>query len=837
MSRIPPARFALRALCLAALLGSCTPYAEYNPLADVPVDLQATASRLSFGTSSGGSAENSVVSNADGSVSLIAFNDTYNAGKIAGSEDGLSFFFRQVPVSRNFKLTADCRVDLFGGLAADGSTASNGQEGFGLMARDWVPQYPGFTLADNLNAAAEYHAGSTGGSGNMVMVGGVKRGVRAALRRGVVEPSGACVTDPLTTPDASRSVMEWWPKELGDYSAFPTLEDRPDFPAKNSTYRLSLEKTNSAFIATITPPASKGTTQVYTMPYPDILAVIDPDHYYVGFFAARSAKVTISNVSYFESDCADSPPYLPPPPLVLVPNLTVLSPATNSDGSYSLVCTSNVRGRLSVVQDGLPVPGADLVAPEWVTETANGAVTPYSLFTIPTYKLGEGDNTFQIAFYPDPGQDITSAAALTRIYKVNRRSYFTAATPIHVAPDGKSVNAGTEASPLDLVTAITYVLPGQTIYLADGVYSPLAVDIPRFNDGVYGQPKTLAALHRDKAIIDFQRNYFAKGFTLQGNYWIVDGIHVRNTPDKVKGLTVLGSNDIVRWVKTYGNGDTGLQLSGRSTEPKRFWPKNDIIEYCESFDNLDAAQNDADGFAAKLTVGEGNVFDWCSSHNNCDDGWDLFTKKETGVIGAVTITNCVAYRNGHMMDGTKTYSGRNGFKLGGEGLAVPHVVTNCLAFQNGAHGFTSNSNLAILLSYCTSFDNGGAWNDKVGADSRNFTVYDGANTTPSTLSTLTGVLSIYSDPLIAGTSRKEDKVKIVAPVQGFVWMGDGSGGSAGLSTRDFNGKVLSVADLASTIPPLGAAGSLPRRADGSFTLGDFTRLAAVTAFKTGADLK
>ncbi len=35
---------------------------------------------------------------------------------------------------------------------------------------------------------------------------------------------------------------------------------------------------------------------------------------------------------------------------------------------------------------------------------------------------------------------------------------------------------------------------------------------------------------------------------------------------------------------------------------------------------------DADGFAAKLTVGDGNVFDGCISYNNADDGWDLLLR-------------------------------------------------------------------------------------------------------------------------------------------------------------------------------------------------------------------
>ena len=46
--------------------------------------------------------------------------------------------------------------------------------------------------------------------------------------------------------------------------------------------------------------------------------------------------------------------------------------------------------------------------------------------------------------------------------------------------------------------------------------------------------------------------------------------------------------------------------------------------------NADRAMEDADGFAAKLTTGEGNVFDGCIAAYNADDGWDLFAKAATG---------------------------------------------------------------------------------------------------------------------------------------------------------------------------------------------------------------
>ena len=65
------------------------------------------------------------------------------------------------------------------------------------------------------------------------------------------------------------------------------------------------------------------------------------------------------------------------------------------------------------------------------------------------------------------------------------------------------------------------------------------------------------------------------------------------------------------------------------------WPSDNLILNCTSYNNCDEAMEDADGFAAKLTCGEGNVFRGCIAAYNADDGWDLFAKIATGKIGAV----------------------------------------------------------------------------------------------------------------------------------------------------------------------------------------------------------
>jgi hypothetical protein len=668
----------------------------------------------------------------------------------------------------------------------------------------------------------------------MVMVGGVKRGVRAAIRRGVYG-SEECITSPDTIAVGGKSIFEYWPKELADYSMYPTLDARPEFPTDNSVYKLSLVKTNSAFTATITPPPGKGVAQEYVMSYPDILTAINQDKYYVGLFAARSTEIIVSQISYFESDASKDPPPEIPPAQIFTPGFSILSPSTASDPDYKLYCSSNVKGYISVTQEGIPVPGVEFLAGAWYTSAANPAeaavMADICMFEVPVLPLKNGENVFNIVFYPDESQSISSNAANKKMFLVDKKTYFDVSTPIYVSPSGRAHNTGTAASPLDLATAISYVQPGQKIIMIDGVYILNSVRIPRYNTGRYGLYKQLVAQHRDQVFIDFNKNLDATGFVLNGDFWRLDGFHVRNTPDKVKGLTVGGHNNIIEWVKTYGNGDTGLQISGSSTESRTWWPSNNIVRYCESYDNLDAAQNDADGFAAKLTVGAGNVFQWCASHHNCDDGWDLFTKKETGVIPPVLIENCIAYRNGTMMNGYQTNSGRNGFKLGGEGLGVMHVITNSLAFQNGAHGFTSNSNPDIQVTNCTSFDNGiPEWNANPTADSRNFTIYNGSGKIDhiAMKRVITEILSLYTD----GTGRSEDKVVLKSDASGYAWIGDGTGSSTGDATQNFSGDILVDAThpilglVESVTPPLDGDGFIARDSQGRFILNNFLALKA-----------
>ncbi|WLQ32438.1 right-handed parallel beta-helix repeat-containing protein [Streptomyces castrisilvae] len=271
-----------------------------------------------------------------------------------------------------------------------------------------------------------------------------------------------------------------------------------------------------------------------------------------------------------------------------------------------------------------------------------------------------------------------------------------AAAALYVAPDGTADAAGTESDPTTLSSAIGRVGSGGTIYLRGGTYHyGQTVTIEPGNDGTSGARTTMAAYPGEQPVLNFSEmseDPANRGLAVNGAYWHIDGITVEHAGDN--GIFVGGSNNVIEHVVTRFNHDSGLQISRiSSSTPDDEWPADNLILSSESHDNADSDGEDADGFASKLTSGPGNVFRYTVSHNNIDDGWDLYTKKDTGPIGRVTIEDSLSYDNGTLSDGTVNDDGdRNGFKLGGDGIAVDHIVRRNIAYNNGHHGFTYNNN-------------------------------------------------------------------------------------------------------------------------------------------------
>ncbi|MBV7529760.1 right-handed parallel beta-helix repeat-containing protein [Chitinophaga sp. sic0106] len=371
-----------------------------------------------------------------------------------------------------------------------------------------------------------------------------------------------------------------------------------------------------------------------------------------------------------------------------------------------------------------------------------------------------------------------------------------AQTVLYVSPSGSASNPGTSISaPTTLVNAIATIGAGGTIYLRGGTYSISAsVVIPDTNNGTSSARKSIVAYSGEVPVLDFSAMATAdanRGLVLDGDYWNITGITISGAGDN--GMLLSGNNNTITNCIFKKNKDTGLQLSRYKTSNTTLssWPSNNLIVNCEAFDNQDPGNENADGFAAKLTCGTGNIFRNCISHHNIDDGWDFYAKDETGPIGPVTLEGCIAYSNGALSTGSTSGSGdKNGFKLGGSGIAVNHIVRRCIAFGNGHHGFTDNDNPGnIEVTNNTSYNN---------AES-NFNFRTGAT------ATFRNNIS-----LSAGSSDKSNGTEIGST---NVWWKNNVSTNSG-------GKVISAADF------LSVSGTVTRASDGTPQLGNLFALAS-----------
>jgi len=282
------------------------------------------------------------------------------------------------------------------------------------------------------------------------------------------------------------------------------------------------------------------------------------------------------------------------------------------------------------------------------------------MYSVPA-KLND-NNTFDLTFTPVSGEPVQQKFAVEKVAGI------TAAT-LHVSPEGKAEGQGTAASPMDLTTAIGLLAPGGKIIMAKGDYP--RSEIPVSASGSADKIKTLQA--DGKVVI--------QGLLVDASYWHINGIDVTG-----KSLRIQGSHNLIEGVTAYRNDDTGIQISSPDNVGRPLWASYNRVINSESYSNEDPGKINADGFAVKMRVGEGNRLENCNSHDNIDDGFDLFNKIEDGANGVVVIENSIARNNTS-----------NGFKLGGEGQPVAHEVRNSKAVGNHLDGFTDNFNPGQLV--------------------------------------------------------------------------------------------------------------------------------------------
>jgi uncharacterized repeat protein (TIGR02543 family) len=286
---------------------------------------------------------------------------------------------------------------------------------------------------------------------------------------------------------------------------------------------------------------------------------------------------------------------------------------------------------------------------------------------------------------------------------------------LYVAPNGVAGAAGTIGAPTTLADAISKIAASGTIWMRGGTYNySSTIVIAEGNNG-----KKIFAYQSEIPVLDFSAQSFDssnRGIILAGSNWYIKGITIQKAGDN--GMLLAGDGNTLENCKFLGNRDSGLQLSRYNSSYTSIsqWPSNNTMINCLSQDNYDPDNGeDADGYSPKLTCGTGNVFKGCKSLYNTDDGFDCYTKSDTGAIGAIRFEDCEASNNGQTSTGQSgAGSDGNGFKLGDDTAAVSHVLVNCVANNNKKNGFTGNGNPGpITLTNCTGSGNGGSLFDRL----------------------------------------------------------------------------------------------------------------------------
>ncbi|MBE5796983.1 MAG: hypothetical protein E7327_06340 [Clostridiales bacterium] len=681
--------------------------------------------------------------NDEGYVTVYSEN---GKGKIQpNADDGVAFYYTAIPADKNFTLRANVHVDNW--------DYSNGQEGFGLMAMDSVPASgTGSYLTNQYMALASkleyyWYNGKVSDSGTKYTMR-LGLGVLAKLGR-TPETKDAIlgVTYPLET-SATRKVMEGVSNFniIGNNTNREILDKTAATIAELTDFVLEIQRNNTGYF--ITYYAEDGTIIGQYKDYdPDALTLMDAENVYVGFFAARRARATYSDVVLTVIDPADDAPAEEKPVTKIDPTLAIVSAEISNSKDYTLSYVTNVAGTVDVyisegdeaqeqVASGLPA----------LAETRNDYT-----FDLP----GTSEMLIEVVFKPDPDQELGESVVLGSTKNLSAEimvSYIVAYAnqkEIYVSPDGAIAGLGTPERPLSLAVAVKYAQPGQTIVLMEGTYGLIEpLRIPHGIDGTAEQPIRMIADPNaaTRPVLDFQQ--LSAGIVHGGDYWYFGGFDVIRAANGQKGFQVSGHYNTLENIHTYYNGNTGIQISRYAgSDPVSEWPSYNLILNCTSWSNVDAGYEDADGFAAKLTCGEGNVFDGCVAYNNADDGFDLYAKIETGPIGVVTIRNSVAYLNGFLEDGTSAGNG-NGFKLGGSNIPGGHVLENSYAFFNKSKGIDSNSCPDVVVKDCVSYNN------------LRYNVAFYTNIEQNTAYQAAGVISFKDDTIASGDKTEADEFKV-----------------------------------------------------------------------------
>lgn len=527
-------------------------------------------------------------------------------------------------------------------LGPETGSSPNRQEGAGLMVRDIL----GEPRLDPQPAGLEEFPSASNMVMNLVRANKNEQNglvnIDATYREGIYQPWGTA---------GNRMGRDAYVKGVN------FGQEKP--------YKMTLTRTDEGFIVSFD-DGKVVETKVVKGANANIVEMQDPAHQYVGFFASRNTKMAVSDVQLTlqNANTVDAPRYQAS---IEKPVLQQASLDKSALNDYTIQARANYGGNYSVTQNGQVI-------------VEKQSIPAGDMFGFNT-TLKEAKTQFQVIYTPIEGPDLQPISYQYQVDKVALKNPM----EIRVNPQGTDGR-------VTLQKAIELLPPGGTILLEDGDYDGLK--LPVSASGTPDKMKTLKAVGNNVRFIG--------EYLHEASYWNVSNIEIFGAQ-----MIVHGSHNYFEKMVTHGAPDTGFQISSPERLGRALWASYNTVVDSESFNNMDKSQINADGFAAKMRIGDGNTFVRCVSHHNIDDGWDLFNKVEDGANGVVTIVDSVAYMNGQTMDvPVKGGTRGNGFKLGGEGLPVAHIVKNSVAFRNNMDGFTDNFNPgALTLENNVAIDN------------------------------------------------------------------------------------------------------------------------------------
>lgn len=425
---------------------------------------------------------------ANGNITVKSWK---GAGKIKPTHDGIAYYYTTVPNDKNFTLTADIYVRGYLGYDLGPYNVDqrrDGQESFGIMARDVIPlkSEKDNSITTNPNEAKvdEYGAvplnTDNAFSSNMVAVGGYS--------------GKAYPTDPMSSSYyknshinrinlISRSEVTEWDGVSGKISdpiavssAFPKAgiagESKyltgavSDQTQTGDKYRITLKKINlrkteagiiRGFQATCT-NLETGETWTAFMENDEmntLLEVQDKENAYVGFYAARWAIIDVSNVNIYTSDVETDPILEPSEDEPLTPDIICSSSLYTKNTNYKLALnTNNKNGGYVTVSLNNEVVYSDIKVSEDVTY-------------LPITLKDKTKNIISVLYTPSELDNLDSYDTVAKTFEIECNSY---APDTDIYPLG-DVDANGVVEEKDVQLLLDYVrgVNMDTLIIADNV--------------------------------------------------------------------------------------------------------------------------------------------------------------------------------------------------------------------------------------------------------------------------------------------------------------------------------------------------------------------------------